>query len=324
MAVMRCPECGDLYLEAPDRCQSCGADLVGVAERPSPPRRSVPSSARTVGTAEHESWELNAWTMEGRRLLDGMLTSAHIPHSWQGSTLLAPEVEHDQVAGLVDEVAEGDARVGLDDADEGKVDAPAGNEADGYADDESGAGEIGYDLSEWSDDMRGDLIAALAAAGIEHGWDADGDLVVDAADEDRTDAVFAQLTGDAAVDGDDGDVLDALVDADLDDEPDDGIDDGLLVQETLSELFIGADRLMHNPLDGTASRQVIEGRETARTLRLPFGFERIQWQGILLASDELVERISPPAGEDGSVPTPDDDAIREAAADLRHRLREVV
>jgi hypothetical protein len=81
---------------------------------------------------------------------------------------------------------------------------------------------------------------------------------------------------------------------------------------------------VHNPLDGSASRQVIEGRDTARTLRLPFGFERVQWQSILTSVDALVDEISPDADDDGPAPAPDDDAIREAASDLRRRLREVV
>lgn len=322
MAVLRCPECGDLYLVATERCESCGAALDEVAERaPAEPARR----RSELGTAEHEPWELHEWTMEGRRLLDGMLTSADIPHAWQGSTLLAPEVEHDRVEALVDEVAESDARVGLaDEDDDGDHDEGAddleGDEPLADPDDRGASAEVGYDLSGWDDTARGDLVAALADAGIEHRWDADDDLVVAAEDEERVDAVFADL----APDGEDAeDVTDALVD-EGDDELDDGIDDGLLVQETLSTLFIAADRLQHNPLDGTSSREVIEARDTARTLRLPFGFERLQWQGILASADELVACVQPPADADGRPPKPDDEAIREAAVDLRRRLREVV
>lgn len=314
MAVLRCPDCGDLYLDAVDRCASCGAALAAVAERapaPAPARRS------SVGNAQHERWELHEWTMEGRRLLDSMLTSKEIPHGWQGSTLLAPELEHDVVSDLIDEVADSDARIGepdeLVDADLSGDDA--GDLADAGADDGSdgaGSDEVGYDLTGWDDTARGDLVAALAEAGIEHGWDADGDLVVAADDEERVDEVFSGLTP-------------VLVDSDGDEDDDeDGIDDGLLVQETLSELFIAADRLQHNPLDGTSSRQVIEARDTARTLRLPFGFEKVQWQAILTSADELVACVRPEADDGGSAPTPDDDAIREAAVDLRRRLREVV
>ncbi len=301
MAVLRCSQCGDLYLVATDRCTSCGAALAEVADR-SPvavtPRRS------SLGTTEHEGWELHEWTGEGRRLLDGMLANAGIPHSWQGSTLLAPVIEHDRVADMVDDVAAGDARVGEPDHDLGP--------------DADGSNEVAYDLTGWDDLARGDLIAALAEAGVEHRWDADDDLVVAAEDEERVDAVFADLTPsdlDLGL-GDDG--FDEAIDV--------GIDDGLLVQETLSTLFIAADRLQHHPRDDTSLRQVIGARDTARTLMLPFGFERVQWQGILTSADELVARIEPDANADGGGRrrAPDDDAIREAAVDLRRRLREVV
>jgi hypothetical protein len=316
MAVLRCPDCGDLYLVATDRCESCGAALAEVAERAPVATEGRRSS---VGTGEHEPWELHEWTMEGRRLLDGMLTSAEIPHAWQGSTLLAPVVEHDHVSALIDEVAESDARIGVDEEADGGSDEDEVDEVEVEADGvgAGAGGEVGYDLSGWDDLARGDLVAALAEAGIEHRWDADDDLVVAAGDEEKVDAVFAQLAPDLDEDGD-------LDDDGLDDALDGGVDDGLLVQETLSALFIAADRLQHNPLDGTSSRDVIEARDTARTLRLPFGFERLQWQGILTAADELVASVQPPADDDGRPPRPDDDAIREAAVDLRRRLRDVV
>jgi hypothetical protein len=306
MAVLRCPECGDLYLVATDRCESCGAALDEVAERE---RASQPSGRPSPGEGEHERWELHEWTMEGRRLLDGMLVSAGIPRAWQGSTLLAPVIEHDRVADMVADVAESDARVGVGETAESDARVGEGSETGGSESNESGE-SVAYDLSGWDDLARGDLVAALADAGVEHQWDADDDLVVASEDEERVDAVFAELT---PVDFDDG----------PDDEFDDGIDDGLLVQKTLSNLFIAADRLQHNPLDGTSSRQAIEARDVARTLRLPFGFERVQWQAILGSADELVACVQPDAPAD-SAPQPDDDAIREAAVDLRRRLREVV
>lgn len=320
MAVTRCPSCGDLFLEEVRTCPSCGADVVALEGR------TRQTEAAPVVT-EQERRELHEWTMEGRRLLDGMLQRAGIPRSWMGSTLLTPDVEHDRVEEMVALVGAGDARVGTDDdedqgheagddatdsAERTPVDDPSGAEqlAEGEPTEGGSAeGEVAYDLSGWTDLARGDLVAALADAGVEHGWDDDGDLVVAAADEARVDALFAALT----------DPDSPLVAGD--DLPDDGFfdeidDDGLLVQETLSDLFVGADRLLHNPLDGTAARLVIDGRDQARSLRLPFGFERTQWRAILAAADAVADSFEP-----GGI---DDDVIREHAAALRALLRDLV
>ena len=289
MAVTRCSFCGDLYLVDVDRCTSCGGELVEVGGA----HEDSGSAAGEPAPAASDRHELHEWTMEGRRLLDGMLDREGIPRSWQGSTLLTPAAQHDLVADLVAGVAERDARTGAEEE-------PADVDADEHADDDL-RGWIGYDLGEWNDLARGDLVAALADAGIEHAWDEDGDLLVAGPDEERVDAIFERLVG-----GDD----DAEEDLPGED------DDGLLVQETLSDLFVGADRLAHNPLDATASRLVLDARDTARSLRLPFGFDAPQWRRILVAADDLASSFEP-----GEI---DDDAIRERAALVRGLLRDVV
>lgn len=306
MAVTRCPNCGELSLTAVDVCPGCGAEMseIEVAE-PSPV---------STGPAAHEQRELHEWTMEGRRLLDGMLERAGIPRSWQGTRLVTPAVEHDAVEEMVDLIGVGDARVGLDHDDGDGATDRDDDERSGHEDpqdDESDdAGEDGddvaYDLTGWTDLARGDLVAALAEAEVEHGWDEDGDLVVGARDEGRVDRIFERLTTEGGA---------------TDDLPDDGFfgeidDDGMLVQETLSDLFVGADRLRGNPLDGSAARLAIDGRDRARTLRLPYGFESTQWQRILAAAEELAVCFEP-----GAV---DDDDIRERASALRALLRDVV
>ncbi|MBK5222687.1 MAG: hypothetical protein JJE52_07395 [Acidimicrobiia bacterium] len=315
MAVSRCPSCGDLYLTGVDTCVMCDVPLVEIDDAgPEPVAGDDPRPP-----AEFERRELHTWTMEGRRLLDGMLQRSGIPRSWQGAALLTPDVEHDRVSEMVSMVGAGDARVGVDP----DVVDPVVVDDDDAADEAGAAIDVAYDLSEWTDLARGDLIAELAEAEVEHGWDDEGDLVVNLADEDRVDAIFARLTADdagaaeggSALDGDEAgngiDDIDALSDGGEDDD-----DDGLLVQETLSDLFVGADRLMRNPLDANAALLAIGGRDAIGSFRLPFGFERRQWQTILGAVDELADSFDP----EGL----DDDAIRERASHLRGLLRDVV
>ncbi|QGG94611.1 bL32 family ribosomal protein [Actinomarinicola tropica] len=319
MSVMRCPSCGELSLSRSDVCPGCGASMeaferdAGRGADDAPVRPDVAQERR----------ELHEWTMEGRRLLDGMLQRSGIPRTWQGSTLITPDVEHDRVEEMVELVGVGDAQVGAEE-DVAPTDAPdAGDTADEVGVEEQGVdqnaedvgeGEVGYDLSGWTDLARGDLVAALAEAGIEHGWDEDGDLVVDAADERRVDAVFDRLTTEGV--GELGAGAAGELEEDLED--DDALldDDGLLVQETLSDLFVGADRLLHNPVDGTAATLVIDAQAQLRALRLPFGFERTQWRMILGAAEELAESFVPSGM--------DEDAVRDRAARLRGLLRDVV
>lgn len=305
MAVMRCPSCGELSFSAVDRCPGCGADMAEVEER-----ERDDAAAVTRAPNAQERRELHEWTMEGRRLLDGMLQRAGIPRTWQGTSLITPDNEHERVEEMVELVGVGDARVGTIDADDrdDAVEPGDGDErGDAVEPGDGDAGDVAYDLTGWSDLARGDLVAALAEAGIEHGWDDDGDLVVAARDESRVDRLFEHLTAE-------GGASDDLPEDNFYDAGDD--DDGLLVQETLSDLFVGADRLLHNPLDGTAARLVMEARDHARTLRLPFGFERTQWRAILAAAEELAGSFVP-----GEV---DDDAIRERSSHLRGLLRDVV
>jgi hypothetical protein len=283
MAVKRCPSCGDLYVAAVDRCADCDVTLVEVADEPSPSPEVVTA---TTLSGDNESWELDSWTMEGRRLLDGMLATAEIPRVWQGATLVAPAVEHDRVADMVEVVARGDARVGVDD----------GTLAEAEADGGGSGGTVGYEVGDWSDDALSRLAERLNADGIPFAWDEDGDLVVDVEHEQAVDQIFDALGGD--------------------DEQDDDSDDGLAVHETLSEIFLAADRLARNALDMAAARSLAEASERASTLRLPFGFSPTVWRSIIDRSAALTADL---VSDDV-----DDDAIEETAAALRTTLRDYI
>lgn len=292
MAVKRCPNCGDLYLAAVEVCADCGVDLVevddagsaGTSAEAAPPESTTTSTA----TGDHAVWELDAWTMEGRRLLDGMLSSAEIPRAWQGASLVAPRTVRDQVDDMVAVVARGDARVGLDDETLAAADAGAT------------IGEmVGYEVSDWPADALDRLEELLARNQVPYGWDEDGDLVVAIDQEVTVDSIFARLS-----DGVDGD----------DDEADD--DEGPEALETLSEMFLAADTLARNPLDGNAARSLVAAKARADEHRLPFGFSPTVWEAILAQAQMLTEQI-----DSGGL---DDDAVEDAASELRSTLRDYV
>src|SRR5690606_11363884 len=253
MAVKRCPSCGDLYLAAVDVCAECGTSLVEVDTPDDEPEEQWPEAPTSAG--EHTSWSLESWTMEGRRLLDGMLASADIPRTWQGATLVAPTSARDRVQEMVDVVGTGDARVGVDGAALAALDADADD-------------TVGYEVADWSDEALDRLSALLDERGIPHGWDDDGDLVVAAHHETPVDATFGEL---AATDTADADGPDAL--------------------EGLSELFLATDKLARNALDGGAARAVQAAAERLTALRLPFGFGPAVWASLVVRATALSAAI---------------------------------
>lgn len=296
MAVKRCPSCGDLYLAAVDRCVECDVVLAEVAEPgpeldsgAGPGPDSAPDPVAEGPAGSQMSWELHTWTGEGRRLLDGMLDNAGVPRAWQGTTLVAASADRERVEEMVAGVAHGDARVGVDDATLAMVDTPA-----------DGDDTVGYEVSGWEPGALERLVTHLDRDGIAFGWDDDGDLVVNAADEARVDAVFADLDGDG-------------------DESDQGEGDevdGLVVQETLSDLFIAVDRLRKHPLDGASAQMLFDSTARASEFSVPFGFPPETWATILERADALGARFEP-----GML---DDEAIQADATALRALLRDYV
>jgi hypothetical protein len=283
MAVKRCPTCGDLYLAAVAVCADCGTTLGEVESAPDEPDEPDAGAPATEG--DHTIWPLEAWTMEGRRLLDGMLTSAEIPHSWQGATLVAPSVAIEQIQEMVDTVGAADARVGVAGSELAALDADADE-------------PVGYQVSDWSDEALDRLAARLEEQGIPHGWDDDGDLVVAAEHEAAVDAIFDELAAESGEGSED--------------EADGGPD----ALDVLSELFLAVDRLARNALDGAAARGVHEAADRLDGLRLPYGFAPAVWSSIVERAGALSAHL-----DDDEV---EDDDLETEAASLRDLLRDYV
>jgi hypothetical protein len=278
VAVSRCPSCGDLYVAAVTRCADCDVELEPVG--------SEEVDVDLDPDAGAEVRELHTWSAEDRRLLDGLLENAGVVRGWQGAELHTAPEDAERVDELVAAV--------------------------------TAAGEtVGYEVADWPEPDRERLAAALDAAGVAWSWDDDGDLAVAVADEARVDALFDELTGEghaAADDGDDADDGHAAADggdAELAEEA-----DGLAVQETLSDLFVAADRLQRNPLDGQAARLLMDAAAVATGLGLPYGFPAAVWRRVVELAADLAARFEPLEL--------DEEAIRAEAVELRAVLREYV
>ncbi|MDQ1428437.1 MAG: hypothetical protein QOK39_1913 [Acidimicrobiaceae bacterium] len=119
------------------------------------------------------------------------------------------------------------------------IESPLAELAEGETDD-----EVGYNLDEWEDEARGELIAALIDNGYRHRFEGD-ELVVASEDEDDVDNLIARLGTEGMGDANDtwpGEVLTKLYDASrrLEVDPTDMIADGDLAEAAAGVFAIDA------------------------------------------------------------------------------------
>jgi hypothetical protein len=119
------------------------------------------------------------------------------------------------------------------------VESPLAELAEGETED-----EVGYNLDEWEDEARGELIAALIENGYRHRFEGD-ELVVASEDEDDVDNLIARLGTEGTGDENDtwpGEVLTKLYDASrrLEVDPTDMIADGDLAEAAAGVFAIDA------------------------------------------------------------------------------------
>jgi hypothetical protein len=155
------------------------------------------------------------------------------------------------------------------------------------------ADQVAYDLAEWDDDNRQRLVDGLEDEAIAYGIDGD-ELVVHEIDEQRVD-----------------ELVDAILEPDA--PPPAG---GEARTEIMGELFVAADRLVHDLDDHGAFKSLVAGSAEATSHAPPYGMDKAWWTGIGDRSTELVALVQSPAR--------DDERAIEQAALLRDLLRPYV
>ncbi len=223
--------------------------------------------------------------------------------------------------------------------------------------------ETVYELDDWGDRGRSLLQARLATLGVPHRWEDVSSLVIAATDEAWVERVmdqveddlslaldpdvpqvaydltswdalgreqlFASLEDEAVPYGIDGEELfvheideqrvDELIDAIVSpegggDDDDDSDDPSGGVPEAMGELFVAADRLARDPGDAEGTLGLIAAvRHPGPT---PYGMDGVWWDSVVAKAGVLVELRD--ADE------PDDDAVADAATELRDALRPYV
>ncbi|MEY2404274.1 MAG: hypothetical protein QOD38_1825 [Acidimicrobiaceae bacterium] len=269
-------------------CVLCGGEYVeGVLECADclvPLSDRQPLRLEELGGEEDDQVEYDFDELEpvGRLAIDELFWTNGIAHAWAGSSLVVRAEDETEADRLIDE-ADSDAFL------------------------ESDSEQVSYDLGDWDDDRRAQLTEMLTLASIEHAWDEHGELVALEQDEERVDAIV--------------DAIEFPNENAVDDSEEIAAEDALAAeghdpQDVLSELFVSADRLMHDPLDHEGVLSLVDAARMAETLPLPYGFAPAVWNDLVAQARGLRSAL-----EGGDA---DDDKIIDQASNLRAALRNFV
>ena len=179
---------------------------------------------------------------------------------------------------------------------------------------DTGTDEVAYELDEWPVEARVQLTAVLAERGIAFRWEPGLDLVVAVADDEATEWVLdeieqRELGGDDWDDDDDeeddDDVLsdrEALVGAatgggDDGDSGDDG-DGGDIAQAAMADLFVAADRLMHEPANDLVAAELGAAAAVVDDSPPPYGIDAEMWDRVRELAAVVVGNLDSQASED--------------------------
>jgi len=270
-------------------CLLCGAEYVGgvleCADCLVPLSERRPLSLDELVGSDDESIAYDFDELEPiqRLAIDERFAEAGIAHAWDDTSLVVREEDEAAADAIIDE-ADSDAVL------------------------ESDAEQVVYELDDWDAARREELVAALDAASIEHAFDQETNLVVFEHDEERVDAIVDAIEFPDQLpvpDDEEEEAAEERLEA----------EEGLDPQDVLSDLFVAADRLMHDATDHEGVLGMVDGAELAQSLPLPYGFAPAIWQDIIKQVTGLRDAIEGDA---------DDEAIIDAATTLRTTLRQYV
>ncbi|MYA15071.1 MAG: hypothetical protein F4Z26_10150 [Acidimicrobiaceae bacterium] len=255
------------------------------------------------------AYDFHEWSLESRVMLEQLLTVDQVVHSWQGTTLMVHESLEATVDGLVEEVEE------TEEAKEA-IARPIGPDEPLTA----------FELAEWPEALRSELMERLVQARVPHILDTGGDTGdPGAGDPGADDAEVAGVDAPES-DAEPGPVCDLLVrEADeervevvIDDllareeEADFEEMDGLEVNRLLSDLFMACDRLRRDPRDFDGLRGVLAHAPRVARVRTPFGFSAPSWRNLRNAAGDLLAMVE------------DEDSDAEDLRELAHRMSDTL
>ena len=249
------------------------------------------------------AYELHEWSLESRVMLQQLLVVDKVVHSWQGTTLMVHESLEETVDSLVDEVEETERA-------KEATNRPIGPEDSLTA----------FELAEWPEALRAELVELLVQARVPHLLDTEGDAAEgDAAEGEGAESGLAEgEVCDLLVREADEERVELLIDDLLAREEEAQFEelDGLEVNELLSALFVACDRLRRDPGDIDGVRGVVVNARRIAGVRTPFGFSAPNWRDLRNAVGDLLDLVE---GDET-----DSEDLREHAHRMSDTLRTLV
>jgi len=163
--------------------------------------------------------------------------------------------------------------------------------------------EVLYELDDWPAATRVELTRVLAERVIPSRWEPGLTLAVRQVDEELAENVLDELEESALLDEDD------------DDDDDGGGEDGAVAQAAMADLFVAADRLMHEPTDGVVGAELGAAAAVVGESPPPFGIEDQLWVKLRELSAAVCAGLDTHA---------DPDVVSADARNLRELLRPYV
>jgi len=275
------------------------------------------------------AYELHEWSLESRVMLQQLLVVDKVVHSWQGTTLMVHESLETAVDNLVDEVQE------TEKAKEA-THQPIGPEDELTA----------FDLSEWPEELRSELVDLLVQSRVSHIFDTEGDTEathssLEAAQEPIEDAeepfetVEDHITDPGEFENDPDDAGDTVCDLLVREADEERVElliddllareeeaqfeelEGLEVNELLSTLFVACDRLRRDPADVDGLQSVRAAAQRIAGVRTPFGFSSSNWKNLRNSVAELLVLVEDVSGLRSTAvqEAPEDDADSQTSND---------
>ncbi len=133
-----------------------------------------------------------------------------------------------------------------------------------------GVEEVLYELDDWPVVTRVALTSTLADRGIPSRWEPGLTLAVREVDDQAAESALDELEEAGTDEGDEADA-EAVGDTD------DGGDGGPVAQAAMADLFVAADRLMHEPEDEVVAAELGVAADIVGESPAPFGIEPELW-----------------------------------------------